>query len=144
MFPHNEFCMQNVASVTFMPFLNIHNFIIYHPNSKYFGNYVERYIDCWIVTFGRILIYLDVALQTLNTVCHKFKIYISSFSWTCTLWPICGLQTTQPCCAQVRKSCWAYSKRSKKRACPKTFCLTHKRQRSWWWIKTEKEKRISF
>ena len=46
--------------------------------------------------------------------------------------------------AQVRKSCWAYSKRSKKRACPKTVCLTHKRQRSWWWIKTEKGKRISF
>ena len=36
--------------------------------------------------------------------------------------PICGLQTTQPCCAQVRKSCWACSKRTKKPACPKTFC----------------------
>ena len=43
--------------------------------------------------------------------------------------PICGLQTTQPCCAQVRKSCWAYSKRSKKPACPNTFWLTHKTQR---------------
>ena len=34
MFPHNELCMQKVASVTFMRFLKIHNFIIYHPNSK--------------------------------------------------------------------------------------------------------------
>ncbi len=34
MFPHNEFCMQKVASVTFIRFLKIHNFIIYHPNSK--------------------------------------------------------------------------------------------------------------
>ena len=53
--------------------------------------------------------------------------------------------TTLLCTSRpLRKSCWAYSKRSKKRAYPKTFCLTHKRQRSWWWIKTEKGKRISF
>ena len=36
--------------------------------------------------------------------------------------PVCGLQTTQHCCVQVRKICWAYSKRSKKPACPKAFC----------------------
>ena len=30
----DEFCMQKVASVTFILFLKIHNFIIYHPNSK--------------------------------------------------------------------------------------------------------------
>ena len=34
MFPHNEFCMQKVASVTFIPFLKILNFIIYHPTYK--------------------------------------------------------------------------------------------------------------
>ena len=34
MFPHNELCMQIVGSVTFMPFLKIHNFIINHPNYK--------------------------------------------------------------------------------------------------------------
>ena len=84
MFPHNKFCMQKVASVTFMPFLKIHNFIIYHPNSKKLGNYVERYIDCGIVKFCRILMYLDVTLQTLNMVCRKFKIYISSFSCMCS------------------------------------------------------------
>ena len=26
MFPHDELCMQNVASVTFIPFLKSHNF----------------------------------------------------------------------------------------------------------------------
>ena len=30
----DEFCMQKVASVTFILFLRIYNFIIYHPNSK--------------------------------------------------------------------------------------------------------------
>ncbi len=72
--------MQKVASVTFIRFLKIHNFISYHSNSKYLGNY----IDCWIVKFGRILMYLNVTLWTLNMVCRKFKIYILSFSCTCS------------------------------------------------------------
>ena len=79
MFPHNEFCMQIVASVTFIRFLKMHNLIIYHPNSKLLGNYVERHIDCWILKFGRILLYLNVTLWTLNMISRKFKIYICNF-----------------------------------------------------------------
>ena len=36
----------------------------------------------YFVKFGRILMYLNVTLRTLNMVCRKFKIYISSFSST--------------------------------------------------------------
>ena len=32
MFPHDELCMQKVASVKFIPFLKSHNFKIYHTN----------------------------------------------------------------------------------------------------------------
>ena len=41
-YPHNKFCLQIVTSVTFIPFLKIHNYIINHPNSKLLGNYVDR------------------------------------------------------------------------------------------------------
>ena len=34
--------------------------------------------------YGRILMYLNVTLWTLNRVCSKFKICISSFSCTCS------------------------------------------------------------
>ena len=34
--------------------------------------------------FGRILMYLNVTLWTLNMVCRKFKIYIPAFSYTCS------------------------------------------------------------
>ena len=36
------------------------------------------------MNFGRILMYLNVTLWTLNMVCRKLKIYISSFSCTCS------------------------------------------------------------
>ena len=42
------------------------------------------HIDCWIIKFGRILMHLNVTLWTLNMVCRTFKIYISSFSCTCS------------------------------------------------------------
>ena len=38
--------------------------------------------------FGRILMYLNVNLWTLNMVCRKFKIYISTFSCTCSYSPV--------------------------------------------------------
>ena len=38
-----------------------------------------KIIVCWIVRFGRILMYLNVTLWTLNMVCRKFKIYIPAF-----------------------------------------------------------------
>ena len=43
-----------------------------------------KIIVCWIVRFGRILMYLNVTLWTLNMVCRKFKIYIPAFSYTCS------------------------------------------------------------
>ena len=36
------------------------------------------------VKFGRILMYLNVTLWTLNVVCRKFKRYIPAFSCTCS------------------------------------------------------------
>ena len=35
-------------------------------------------------------------------------------------------------------------KKVKEASMSQNFCLTHKRQRSWWWIKAEKGKRTSF
>ena len=49
-------------------------------------HYVDLCIDCSIVKFGRILMYLNVTLWTPNMhgTCRKFKIFISSFSFTCS------------------------------------------------------------
>ena len=47
----NEFRMQKVALVTFIRFLEIHNFIIYNPNSKNLVTMLKDhlYIIIWVV-----------------------------------------------------------------------------------------------
>ena len=82
-FPRNGFWVQGVASVTFVRFLRIHNFMICHPGSEWLGGCVERCMGCWIVKFGGILMYLCVALWTLDVVCREFKVFVSSFSCAC-------------------------------------------------------------
>ena len=85
--------MQKGASVTFIPFLKIHNFIIYHQTPHNLVTMLKHiqavYIDCWIVKFGRIMMYLNVTLWTLDMVCRKFKIYISPPSFSC----VCSYET---------------------------------------------------
>ena len=51
--------------------------------------------------------------------------------------PICGLQMVQPCCAQVRKSCWTWADRTGQRSQqlqepPIHFTLANKGRRRCW------------